>query len=145
MNLLAQAVLLLALPIGTILSGYWLAGYLRAADITERCAAASLAGLATLLWSVTVVNLFQPLAGIWAWLCLWPILLTFALPIARRSLLQDLSALLRSKRSLVGIALSFVFLGFLVWPLLHDPSLIFYDGTSNHDSFFWIASAEYLK
>jgi len=145
MNVLAQAALLISLPAGVILAGYWLAGYLRNLSAEERVAVASLAGLAVLLWSVTVVNLFRPIAGIWAWACLWPIGLTLSLPSARAVLLRDTRAVLSSNRSRLGLCLGAIFLVALIWPVLRGASIVFYDGTSNHDSFFWIASAEYLK
>ena len=145
MNVFAQAALLIGLPAGMVLSGYWLAGYLHGVSAAERFAVATLAGLATLLWDVTVVNLFSPLAGFAAWLCLWQIALTLILPTARSALWEDLLTLFRSRRGVLGLAFSLVFLVALLWPVLHDPTLLFYDGTSNHDSFFWIASAEYLK
>ena len=66
---------------------------------------------------------------------------------SRGGLASDLALLWRTspRRLCTCITGMVAFLGLLLWPLLHTPNLIFYDGSANHDSFFWIITAEYLK
>ncbi len=145
MNPLENCLLLLTLPAALALAGYWLAARLTSAVAAERIAVAVLAGLCVLLWNVASVGFYRPLAGGWAWLCLWPIALTVADRRTRSAVLADIRALLRHRRGGLALALGGVFIVFLLWPLLSRPSLVYYDGTSNHDAFFWISSAEHLK
>jgi hypothetical protein len=145
MNFLENCLILLGLPIGMILAGYWPAARLSGASASERLAVAVLLGLAVLIWNISALNFFKPLNGTWSWLCLWPVALTLLDPHSRIVLLQDFSAMLLNRRGAIAAALAAIFLGLLLWPLLSRPSLVFYDGTSNHDAFFWISSAEHLK
>src|SRR5688572_15561040 len=145
MNFLENCLILLGLPIGMILAGYWLAARLTDASTSERLATAVLAGLAALIWNISALNFFKPLNGAWSWLCLWPVALTLLDPRSRILLLRDLRAILLNRRGAIAGVLAASFLGLLLWPLLSRPSLVFYDGTSNHDAFFWISSAEHLK
>ena len=145
MNFLENCLLLLGLPIGMILTGYWLAARLDHANASERIAVASLIGLAALLWNISAVNYFKPLSTTWAWLCLWPAALTLLLPKARSMLARDFATVACNRRGIIAAVAAASFLVLLLWPLLSRPSLVFYDGTSNHDAFFWIASAEHLK
>lgn len=145
MNLLENCLLLLGLPLGMILAGYWLAAQLSATSASERLAVAALGGLAGLIWNISVINFFKPLNGNWAWLCLWPVMLTLLMPHSRKLLWRDISTVALNRRGLVAAVLAAAFLGLLLWPLLSRPSLVFYDGTSNHDAFFWISAAEHLK
>ena len=139
------ALLILGVGAGLLLAGYWLAAALRDVTLGERLAAAVLAGLASLVFAVSAVNFFRPLAGGWAWLCLLPCGCSLAFPSCRRGLVADLQAV-RARPETPWLALVFsVFLALLIWPLLHDPDVLFFDGTSNHDNFFWIAGADYLK
>ena len=80
MNFLENCLLLLGLPVGMILTGYWLASRLTSVTASERVAVAVLTGLAALLLNIAVVNFFKPLANFWAWACLWPITLGRAKP-----------------------------------------------------------------
>jgi hypothetical protein len=145
MNLLENCLLLLGLPLGMILTGYWLAVRLTNVSASERFAVAALMGLALLLLNIAVINFFYPLNAISAWLCLWPIIFTLLLRDPRRGLVSDFVTVACNKRGLLAAALATAFLLVLLWPLFSRPSLIFYDGTSNHDGFFWISAAEYLK
>jgi hypothetical protein len=130
---------------GTVLSGYWLAAMLAEATAAERLAVSLLAGLGSLLLLVAGVNFFVPLAWPWAGLCLAPIAATLLWGRSRRSLQADLVTFGRDRETLLVALLLVLFFTVLLWPMLTDPHAMFYDGTSNHDSFFWIANAEYLK
>jgi len=145
MNALEDGLLLAGIPVALILAGYWLAARLAATSPSERLAAAALGGLGILVWNVSVLNFFQPLAGARTWLCLWPVALTLASERARCGLTRDLAALAFHRRGALAIAGAVAFLGFLLWPLLSRPDLVFYDGTANHDAFFWITGAEHLQ
>lgn len=145
MNFIENCLILLGLPLGMILAGFWLACRLTAATAAERIAVAALVGLSTLLWNIATINFFKPLSGVWAYLCLWPIALSLLLPRSRRSLVQDFAVVAMNRRGALAAALAAAFLGLLLWPLLSRTSLVFYDGTSNHDAFFWISAAEHLK
>lgn len=145
MNFLENCLILLAMPIGLLLAGYWLAARLVNVSAVERLAVATLAGLSALLWSVATINFFRPLSFTWACVGLWPMLLTLLIKSARGALALDLKAAVFTRRGAV-VALALVtFLCLLLWPIFARPSLIFYDGTSNHDAFFWISAAEHLK
>ncbi len=144
MNQLEGLLILTALPLSLLLTGYWLASLLTDSTAVDRIAFALVSGLALLLAAVAAVDFFLPLRGFWASACLAPVLLTFLLPRSRTGLLRDLGSVLRPfpKAALGAAALFFVL---LLWPVLQSPASLFYDGTSNHDSFFWVAGAEHLK
>lgn len=144
MNQIEGLLILIALPLSLLLSGYWLAALLAPSPPLERLAFALPCGLAVLLAGVAAVNFFHPLAGFWAYLCLAPALLTLLLPRSRTGLLHDLRQAAAASPRLVLLAAG-VFFVLLLWPVLVAPASLFYDGTSNHDSFFWIAAAEHLK
>jgi hypothetical protein len=144
MNQIEGFLILTALPLSMLLTGYWLAALLTKSDPLERLAFALPCGLALLLAAAAAVNFFQPLRGVWAYLCLTPILLTILLPRNRASLMHDVAGVFRSASRPVLCAVA-AFFALLLWPVLQTPSSLFYDGTSNHDSFFWISAAEHLK
>lgn len=144
MNQIDGLLILVALPLCLLLNGYWAAALLAHCNALERLAAALLFGLGLLIAAVAAVNFFGPLAGIWAYLCLAPIVLTLALPRSASGLIRDLVDLWRSRSRWVVLGLAGYFV-LLLWPVLIAPLSLFYDGTSNHDSFFWIAAAEHLK
>lgn len=145
MNFLENCLLLLGLPVGMVLTGYWLAARLTSVTASERIAVAVLAGLAALLLNIAAINFFEPLANVWAWACLWPVALTLLIPGSRRRLFRDVAEVGFRRRGMWAAALAAAFLVLILWPLLSQPTLVYYDGTSNHDAFFWIASAEHLK
>jgi hypothetical protein len=144
MNQLEGLLILTALPLGILLAGYWMASLLVDHDASERIAYALVAGLALMLAAVAAVNYFQPLRGVAAYACLAPVLLTVLVPASRASLVRDMTDLLRHgpRAVLAGGAL---FFALLLWPVLLNPAELFYDATTNHDSFFWVAGAEHLK
>ena len=144
MNQIEGLLILVALPLSLLLSGYWLAALLDSEGPVDRLAFALPAGLALLLAAVAAVNFFHPLAGAWAYVCLSPILLTLLLPRSRAGLGRDVrDAWQAAPRSVLLAGAMFFVL--LLWPVLIAPASLFYDGTPNHDSFFWIAGAEHLK
>lgn len=138
----------LALALGIngvlVLAGYWLAARLTDLGPAGRLAVASLTGLGSLLLLVSAVNLFVPLRGVAAAGCLLlPGGLTLAR--ARHRLSADCGSFLsRGKAWGVALAAGVLWAG-LLWPLLSDPRLVFFDGSANHDNFFWIAGAEHLQ
>lgn len=144
MNQLEGLLILLGLPAALLLSGYWLAALLADSEPAERLAFGLAAGLAVLLAAAAAVNFFHPLAGPWAYACLAPVGFTLLLPRSRNSLGRDLLTTWKESPRLV-LAAGAGFALLLLWPMVADPSVLFYDGTSNHDSFFWVAGAEHLK
>jgi hypothetical protein len=144
MNQIEGLLILIALPTGLLLTGYWLAALLERENPLERLAFALPCGLGLLLAAVAAINFFHPLAGAWAYACLSPALLTLIFPRGRTGLGRDLLAVWRAAPRPVLLAAVFFFV-LLLWPVLLTPASLFYDGTSNHDSFFWIAGAEHLK
>lgn len=130
-----------------LLAGYGFAARLPRADAAERLAAAELGGLMVILLLLSVVNALQPLAAPWAWICLMPCLWPLAHPSLRSGLWRDLAAFgdeCRWRTALVALA-STAFLVALLAPLWFQPGLVYFDGTSNHDSYFWITGADYLR
>lgn len=145
MNPLEGIALILGLCAGLCLSGYWLASLLETSTTAERLAVSMLAGLASLLLLVSAVNFFVPLVWPWVGLCLLPLLATLAWGRSRRSLVRDGRGFWHDAESRLVGAFLLLFFGLLLWPLLRDSAMVFYDGSPNHDSFFWISNAEYLK
>lgn len=144
MNQLEGLLIILGLPLGLLLNGYWLAAALKDETPLGRLAFALPAGLCSALALVAAINFFRPLAGLWAHACLAPALVTLGWPRRGRALWQDAVAAWRGRENLVLGAGALFFVA-LLWPVLQNPATIFYDGTSNHDSFFWVAGAEHLK
>jgi hypothetical protein len=136
---------LLAVVAVVLLSGYWLNGFDLADTLAERLALAAVAGLATLLLVAVAVNFFLPLSGAGMGACLLPAAGTGLWPRTRRSLLADGRALLRSRSGLMVILLTAAFLTWLLRMFLWDPQALFFDGTTNHDSYIWITSGEFLQ
>ncbi|HEY4302419.1 MAG TPA: hypothetical protein VGM73_16220 [Candidatus Didemnitutus sp.] len=145
MNPFEGFLLLALLSGGLVVAGYPLATLLDGAAPAVRLACASLAGLSVLLLEVSLVNLIEPLSPAWACACLLPIGVTAAWPRCRATLAADCLAVWRRPGRGWLLLLAGVFIGGLLLPMLVHPSTAFYDGTSNHDSFFWISNAEYLK
>lgn len=145
MNPSGGLLFLVAVAVGMMLSGYWL-GALKPADpFPERLALAAVAGLATLLLMTAAVNFFLPLSGAGRWVCLLPAAGTLFWPRSRNQLLADGRSLVRSRTGLMVLALAAVFLALLLGPALKDRQALFYDGTTNHDSYIWITSGEFLQ
>ncbi|HVT71791.1 MAG TPA: hypothetical protein VHD61_01535 [Lacunisphaera sp.] len=143
MNQIEGLLVVILVPLALLLNGYWLAATLPRAGALERLAWAILGGLALLLAAVAAVNFFLPLDGFWAWLCLLPTLATLA-PRNLGALRRDLRPLRWSTAAILVLAFAVV-VTFMLWPILSHPQTLFYDGTSNHDSFFWVSGAEHLK
>lgn len=144
-NPLENCLLLLGVPIALLLAGYWLAAKFTTADPSERLSIALVAGCCVLTWNVSVVGFFRPLSGLWAWVCLWPMALALGSSATRRHLAADLRAILGQRQTLTVAATAGLLLVVLLWPLLSNPNLVYYDGTSSHDAFLWISNAEHLK
>jgi hypothetical protein len=145
MHVLQTCLVVIAIPIVLLLAGYPLAARLKGHSGRERAAAATLVGLAAILWSVSVINLFRPLAGAWAWVCLWPSGFALIHGQTRRALIEDFRITILIRRSLIVVLSALAFLIALLWPLLTRPSLVYYDGTGNHDAYFWISGADHLQ
>lgn len=126
-------------------AGYPLTARLSSSRPAERFAGATLAGLAVWLWTLSVIALFRPLSGAWAWVTCWPVVWLALDPFARRHFGRDLLTLGRNRKALGALAASVVLVAILLWPEWTQPGLVFHDGTSNHDAFFWITGAKYLQ
>ena len=142
MNQLEGLLLLLFFPLGFLLSGYWLAGALADPTPSERLAVGVLTGLCVLLLVVSVVNLFVPLSMPWAALALLPMAATLVGGRSRRSLWADVTVFARDRETRLAAGLLALFFAVLLWPMIAGGHIVFYDGSPNHDSFFWVASAE---
>ncbi len=145
MNFLEGLLLALLIFPATCLAGYSVAGLLVTPTAGVRLCIAALAGLGIWLWLVACVNVFSPINFWVAWSIIgtgW--LGALLLPFARRALLSDIR-MLRSSGGNWCILAPLPLLAGMLLPALVHPDLVFYDGTSNHDSFFWITGAEWLQ
>ncbi len=145
MVLISHCCVLLGVWSSLVLGGYWVAARLTTISPEERFATSVLAGLCLLIWNVSVLGFFRPLSGPWLWVCLWPVGVSLFRQPTRTSLRRDFFSLLNGREGRVAAASFGVFTLMLLWPLLARPGLIFFDGTSNHDAFFWISGAEFLR
>lgn len=143
MNQLDGLLILCLLPLALLLCGYWLAALLPENSAADRLAFALLFGLGLTLAAVAAVNFAHPLAGAWAFACLLPGLPSL-LPRNLAALGRDVAAVWRAGAARVALV-ALAYLLILLWPVMRAPASLFYDGTSNHDSFFWITGAEHLK
>lgn len=142
---LEAAVIIFLVGFSLLLAGYWLAAELNDVAPSERAAAAMLIGLSSFIFMVSAVGFFRPIHGLGACVCLLPMVVTLARKNARQKLAADFRELsLRADVRWIAAA-STVLLYLVLRPLLVDPNLVFFDGTENHDSFFWISGAEYLQ
>lgn len=145
MNPIGGLLFLLVVAAVIMLSGYWLSALDLVDTLPERLALAAVAGLASLLLQVGVVNFFLPLSGAGMWLCLLPAAGTLLWTRSRNQLLADGRSAVRSRSGLMVLGLAVVFLTVLLGPALQDWQALFYDGTTNHDSYIWITSGEFLQ
>jgi len=128
-----------------VLSGYWLNALELADTFAKRLALAAVAGVAVLILVAAGVNFFRPLAGIWLGVCLLPAAATVLVARTRQALFADGRSLVRSRSGQLVLAAGAVFLLLLFAPALRDGQALFYDGTTNHDSFISITAGEYLQ
>ncbi|HWA26126.1 MAG TPA: hypothetical protein VG734_10720 [Lacunisphaera sp.] len=145
MNPLAGLVFLCGVAALILLSGYWLNALELVESGAERLALGAVAGLATLLLLVDVVNFFLPLSGPGLLPCLLPAAGVLLWPRPRRQLLADFRTSVLSRSGLMVLGLAALFLALLLGPALLDWQLLFYDGTPNHDSYIWITAGEHLQ
>lgn len=145
MNQIEGILLLTGIPLGLLLAGYWLAATFEQSDVQTRLSIALLTGTASLLLAVSIVNYFLPISGIAAWACLAPVYATLLRRKGRSCLWHDLRSLFVSRSAWGYGAVITLFFVLLLWPVLSSFTTLMYDGTSNHDSFFWITVAEHLK
>ena len=146
MNFIAGLSLVLFIFPALCLAGYSLAGLLVSLTAGVRLCLAALAGLGIWLWLVAGVNAFLPLHFGVAWSIIgasWSG--TLLLPYARRVLASDLRTLWASPGCRWAVLAPLPLLAGMLVPMAMFPGLVFYDGTSNHDSFFWITGAEWLQ
>lgn len=143
---LAPLVLIPAL-LGAILalSGYAAGVHKLDRDASSRLSLALLTGLGLLVLNISLLNLVRPLDATGGMLCLWPVVLGLTLPSARKALVCDLAEILSSSKGRVVAAALTLLPALLLAPMAVRPDLICFDGTSNHDSYFWITSAEILR
>jgi hypothetical protein len=114
-------------------------------DRLTRLAVASLAGLAWVILGVSVLGAIVPLSGGAVWLVWAPALLTLLIPTTRKQLGADVAALSKSSQfyaATTGLAILWIT---LLLPCIVYPDLVFFDGKTNHDNFFWCIAAEYLQ
>lgn len=125
------------------LSGYALLGWSFAPARSRRLLSAPVVGLALVLWLLSVVNLLLPLGTIACVVLLLPLLVVGGVRRLRLALVSDL----RAARSWAAPALLglLTLLALPLCPLLGPGDLAFFDGTGNHDSFFWITGAARLQ
>ncbi|HYP17056.1 MAG TPA: hypothetical protein VEQ65_07570, partial [Opitutus sp.] len=145
MNVLVHIVTLLATMSAFVVGGYWLAGRLVSISPAQRLATASLVGLAAVLWSLSVVNLFRGIDGWSAVLCMWPLAVTLASTRWRSMLWKDLKATVRRREGRVGALVGCAFLALLTSPELSRTDSLYFDATPNHDGYFWITGAKHLQ
>jgi hypothetical protein len=125
--------------------GYGLAGFIPSVDRLTRLTVASLVGLAWVILGVSVVGAIVPLSGATVWLIWAPTLLTLLIPTTRMQLWTDICSLSKSSQffaAITGLALLWIT---LLLPCIVYPDLVFFDGKTNHDNFFWCVAAEYLQ
>ncbi len=133
------------LPLLLLLIGYPVAALLRSASAQERLCVALAAGLALLLFDLSLVGFFRPITSLVAALCAWPAALVLVRPSLLRSMTSDLRVVAFSTKgtlALTGLAIALIA---LASPQLSRPETLFYDGTANHDGFFWISGARHLQ
>ncbi|HEY4248761.1 MAG TPA: hypothetical protein VGM64_18205 [Lacunisphaera sp.] len=145
MNPFEGILLLLGIPVVLVLAGYWLAAAFNRSDEPTRMSIAILTGIASLLLAVSLVNFFLPLSGLAAWGCLTPVFVSLFWTRSRRMFWRDCRTWFCRKSTWLYGSLVLLFFVLLLWPVLSSFTTVMYDGTSNHDSFFWIVVAEHLK
>lgn len=143
-EILPGLLLLVVAPAVFWANGAALAARLDCSSPGERIATALLAGLAAMLATLSWVNLVGPVAGFAALTVVAPAAL-LAPARVRQQAAGDLRAVFSRRRSWLVVAGGGLFLGALLLPLLAQPGVIYYDGTANHDGFFWVTGAEYLR
>lgn len=137
--------ILLGVPVAGLLAGAWLGPRLGLASASQRVAACLLGGLGVLLFTLSLVNLVLPLRGWALLLVVAPVLASVARPADLRALAADLRTMLLSLSGVAFVASAALFLALLLWPAFADEHVMFYDGTANHDAFFWITGADHLQ
>jgi hypothetical protein len=145
MNPLAGILFLVAVAAVIVVSGYWLNAFDLEDSFAGRLALGALAGLATLLLAAVSVGCFRPLAGAWLGVGLLPAAGSVLWPRARRQLLADVRSLFAARSGRMVLGLGGIFLGLLLLPALRDWQVLFYDGTTNHDSYISITAGEHLQ
>lgn len=143
MTLTGGLLLLLAVPLGLWLLGARLARALPDLSPGERLAWSLLAGLCVLALTLAVANAFAPLLGWVAWVCLAPALFACN-PSTLSAGWRDARALASTRGAALAVGAA-LFLLLLLWPRWSRPDAVYYDGTANHDAFFWITGAEQLQ
>lgn len=143
MNSLVGALIVAGMPLLCLVSGAPLGQRLGLAGAAARLSASLLIGLCLLLLAISYLGLALPLGG-WALVVvILPALIGVADRSSRRQTRSDLGRIFTSRLGLLLLAGTAVFLAALIWPLL-TRGIIYYDGTANHDAFFWIVGADRL-
>lgn len=145
MSLFETIFVLIGLPWLWLAAGYWLAALMATGESPSRPALALLAGLGSLLLSVSIINAFLPLTGLAAWACLLPAAASVGWKRSRKLMLDDLRALAGRRSNWIQVGALLPFFAAVLWPLLHDSRLAHHEGGGNHDSFFWISNADHLQ
>ncbi|MBX3736420.1 MAG: hypothetical protein KF715_07025 [Candidatus Didemnitutus sp.] len=142
---LTAVLILTGVPFAFALQGAWLARRLELPSAGLRLATATLAGLTITLWEAGTLNLLAPLSGWPLGLLLVPALPTLLHRPTRTGLFADGRAVFANPAGLSFGAGLIAFLALLLWPAWRDASLVYADGTSNHDAFFWILGADFVR
>ena len=146
MNFAEGLLLVLFIFPAACLTGYSSVGLLATLSAGVRMCLASLAGLAIWLWLVACLNIWLPINFWVAWSIIGASWLgTSLLPYARRALLADGRALFASTGCRWLVLAPLPLIAGMLLPMVMHRGLVFHDGTSNHDSFFWIIAAEWLQ
>jgi len=119
------------------------AGQLSTRDPVRICLALVL-GLAVLILNITLVNLWLPLNLTASLICLWPVAGLASHRPFRLAAFEDAKDLFRLRGGLVAF-FSFILVFSILAPLVFQNDIITFDGTPNHDSFFWVTAAHHLQ
>lgn len=135
----------LAVSLLLIFVGYLFVGRLNLGGRFLRLALASQVGLAWIIFGAAALGLWFPLRGWPSWLIWSPALVVWLVPRLRRALVGDFAAALRHPLAVPMLAgLAVVWLALMI-PMALQPDLAFFEGSPNHDNFFWIMGAEHLQ
>jgi len=145
MHWLTALLILGGIPVTFVLQGSWLAARGKLPSAGLRLAAALLAGLTITLCLMGALNLVTPLAGWPLGAILAPALVAVLHRQTRAGLLADVRVIFSTPRGVAFGASLGVFIVLLLWPAWSDAELIYSEGTSNHDAFFWVLGADFAR
>jgi len=145
MAVILGIVTLAGLCLTTLMAGYTVAGFMTAEGKLTRLAVASLIGIAWLVLGASVLGAVAPLNGAPLALLWCPSVFVWLIPGTRRQLVKDVRTAIVSPAFLGACVGLVLLLLCLLLPYVVYPGVVFYDGKTNHDNFFWCVGAEYLQ